>query len=665
MVLIIHLADIHIKNRTRHEEYLKVFEDLYLKIREIDGYKIIVIAGDIMDVGEAITPTATNIFLGLIKNLSKEGDIIMIEGNHDKNKNGSSLSLLEAIIPHLDEEKYKVKFLTRTERNYKKGNINFVLTDMNEPAFQVKKVKNEYNVGIYHGTLYKAITDLNYTFENEEKIKATDFKNYDIVLLGDIHKMQYMNTKKTIAYSGSLIQQNYSETILKHGFLVWNLESKTSYFVEVKNEYCHVKSNYTNNILKLEYEPEELKTLEKKYLNVEIHYERTMEININNKLQEFAEENGFIINSHKPVEIKRELTLNQEEKRNTIIDIYKKIMTEKNEPVDNNVLDEFNIIETNIANNLNKSVKIKKLMFYGVMTYENEYVIDFENIKGMLVITGENGIGKSTIIDMILIMLFNNPSRGKSKDLIKKSEKQKSGGEIYLSVNGTDYKIKRNLSEESPNVGIYKKINEQYEKILSGNKKNTEEKIRQLFGNCVTFSLLSIYLQTGDDILKMKSKISNVDYEITNTGKEEKYDTILHLLNVEQYLKLKEKHTLLRSKKITDIAKLKENKQSMENKILNKTVCEHELNEILVHIEECNKNILPRQKNLILLKNKIENIEYENAKELLEQYGNENYENMLNLEKNELLELEKNYTEKYNCMSHEDIEKLQNQKKTV
>ena len=46
----------------------------------------------------------------------------------------------------------------------------------------------------------------------------SQMKGYDPVLLGDIHKRQFMNKAKTIAYCGSLVQQNHGEE-LGHGYL--------------------------------------------------------------------------------------------------------------------------------------------------------------------------------------------------------------------------------------------------------------------------------------------------------------------------------------------------------------------------------------------------------------------------------------------------------------
>jgi DNA repair exonuclease SbcCD nuclease subunit len=72
------------------------------------------------------------------------------------------------------------------------------------------------------------------------------------MLLGDIHKRQLFNYKQTLCgYSGSLIQQNYGEDILDHGYLLWDLENKKAKEINVYNEigYINIKEVANDEIL--------------------------------------------------------------------------------------------------------------------------------------------------------------------------------------------------------------------------------------------------------------------------------------------------------------------------------------------------------------------------------------------------------------------------------
>ena len=57
---------------------------------------------------------------------------------------------------------------------------------------------------------YSVQTDFGFILPNSD-IDKDIFDGFDMVLLGDIHKRQYLNDEKTIAYPGSLIQQNFGE----------------------------------------------------------------------------------------------------------------------------------------------------------------------------------------------------------------------------------------------------------------------------------------------------------------------------------------------------------------------------------------------------------------------------------------------------------------------
>jgi DNA repair exonuclease SbcCD ATPase subunit len=516
---------------------------------------------------------------------------------------------------------YKITLLTKLNRIIKKWNIEFILTDMDEKPYEIEKEENIIKIGLYHGTIYKSITNLNHEFLNEEYIKPSDFKNYNLVLLGDIHKTQYLNKEKTMAYSGSLIQQNYSES-LTHGYLLWDLTTKESEFIEIKNQYCYVKSYQTENDFNLVDSIELLKKLDKKILNVEVQYIQGTEHLIPDNLKKLENE-GFVINSFKPSELSiknneiMEETILTEKSiiEMSIIEIYKKIMNEKNEIFDEEIIKEFQKAEQKMISNTNKRIKIKKIKFKNLMTYETMQEINFENLKKITFITGNNGSGKSSLIDILLCALFNKPSRGKSKNIIKNLQME-GYSEFYASVNEIDYKIVRFIMKgETQGVKFYKKENNEFIEQKYGKKTDTEKLIKEIFGYDTIFSLLSIYLQKGDNVLSMKSSL-------TDAENETKYDTILYLLNIEQYLSLRYEHTTIKKQSEKVIENLNLEIKELEKKINAISEYEEKLKIHDIHILQCKDYLEPAKENLTIIKTKISLIDLATIIKTIKDYEN-------------------------------------------
>ena len=72
-------------------------------------------------------------------------------------------------------------------------------------------------------------------------------KGFDIGCLGDIHLHQEgVYDTCSYAYSGSLIQQNFGEDIIDHGYLIWDIKTKKSKHIPIVNQYGFVVFKYNN-----------------------------------------------------------------------------------------------------------------------------------------------------------------------------------------------------------------------------------------------------------------------------------------------------------------------------------------------------------------------------------------------------------------------------------
>ena len=49
-----------------------------------------------------------------------------------------------------------------------------------------------------------------------------------------------------VSYVGSLIQQNFGEKVSKHGFLVWDIETKTHKEYDVENKAAYYQFKITS-----------------------------------------------------------------------------------------------------------------------------------------------------------------------------------------------------------------------------------------------------------------------------------------------------------------------------------------------------------------------------------------------------------------------------------
>lgn len=257
---VIHCADIHIRTFRMHEEYKEIFTSFIDEIKiftsslQNDEVRIVIV-GDL--VHQKITISNEQIILScwFLSELAKIGKVVLVAGNHD---------LLENNRDRLDSLSPMIQLLNNPNISYYKESLcypdenivwcNYSIFDGNKaPKIEdyketVKDDKLTY-VGLYHAPINGASTDVGYEFTDSTSLEH--FEGCDMVLLGDIHKRQsftYKNTK--IAYPSSLIQQNFGETVSKHGYLIWDVETKdfTEHDIETRYGFYQFKLTTLDDI---------------------------------------------------------------------------------------------------------------------------------------------------------------------------------------------------------------------------------------------------------------------------------------------------------------------------------------------------------------------------------------------------------------------------------
>ena len=264
---IIHIADLHIRTIQMHDLYKEQFTKLineiqnhYIKWRE-EGLSLenirIVIAGDIAHQKINISNEQLMLTSWFLKELSEYGVVVIIPGNHDFLENNTQrLDSVSPVVELLDDDYIQYY---KNSGVYKDENINWVIYSLYQHNIRPEFTKKEgmFYIGLFHGPIMGLSTDLGYEFE--DAYDPMNFVDLDLLLCGDIHKRQQFTLPsggKAIMV-GSLIQQNFGETIKHHGYGIYDIESDEYDFYDLPNEqpFLHFK---ITDIKDIDNEKEEL-----------------------------------------------------------------------------------------------------------------------------------------------------------------------------------------------------------------------------------------------------------------------------------------------------------------------------------------------------------------------------------------------------------------------
>lgn len=233
---IFHISDVHIRLYHRYKQYSQVLQQLIddIQKRKVDG-SLIVITGDLFHSKTELSPESIHLASQFLLKLSNTLPTIIIAGNHDANlSNKHRLDALSPIIKLLNIDNL---YYYRDTGWYQYENINFYVNSVFDQKLPTQYPSTGINIGLYHGILSNPAVYSGVKLHG--KYSVEDFSKFDFVLLGDIHKSQVLSQNPIISYAGSLLQLNYGEDIHSHGYMLWDLEARTTQHIEVLNQYAY------------------------------------------------------------------------------------------------------------------------------------------------------------------------------------------------------------------------------------------------------------------------------------------------------------------------------------------------------------------------------------------------------------------------------------------
>jgi hypothetical protein len=529
---IYHIADIHIRNVKRHKEFRGVFEKMFEEIRQRGTEdSLIYLAGDIAHAKLEMSPELVKEISWLFTECSKHCKTILIAGNHDCNMNNSDrLDVLSPIVEALNLPNFHYLKDTQIFWEDKVAFAVYSIFDNKDnwpKADDWTMMPARKKIALFHGPVDHSQTDIGYVVSSRHF--TTDmFDGYDLALLGDIHKRQELISPKgcKCVYAGSLVQQNFGETLDKHGFLVWDLETLTYEEVDIKNDYGYYTMDIIAGVVP---DVTDLPT----YPRLRVRFSETdaadtkraiTEIKIKYGVDDFTVIKTDSLQKKKTGDRDNQLELEDitdVNYQNSLITDYIGRMMPFATPEDIAGIQSLNkeinsrIVLDDIARNIQwKPVRFE---FSNMFSYGEDNVINFDKVNGLMGLFAPNASGKSSLFDAISFCLFDKCSRAFKAANIMNNRKADFHCQLDFQVEGVEYSIRREA--RIVNKGKNVKVDVQFWRVVDGiseslngtERRDTNQVIEGYVGRYEDFVMTALSLQGNNALFIDKSQSDRKD----------------------------------------------------------------------------------------------------------------------------------------------------------
>lgn len=536
-----HLSDIHVRLFNRHDEYRVVFDNLYqaLWTHKQDHDAVIVITGDILHNKIDLTPECCTLVYEWIKTMGEIAPVFFIAGNHDAQLNNRQrLDSLTAIFH--DRLPPNACYL-RDTGVYAFDNLLFLVNSLLDdhewiyPEDVEKTSEHQKIICLFHGQVGRWCNNSGFYSDSCERLPS-DFKGADLVLLGDIHKHQYINNCRHIAYAGSLISQNFSETDDDHGVMIWDCVSMTSYLHRIDNPYAF--KEFRMSVHGIDYGgecipvddillPEKgyvrvfldddcreaMIALQRRYpqLRIQKHYTHALHASVKDKSAPPETADMELIDeycrAHGAGEFSEELC--------TFFQTYQSSSEERTD------------------------WQISRLRFSHMFGYGKDNEIDFLQLERQQIvgIFGANSSGKSTLVDILLFMLFGKISRYSCGNTIPREiihhSQDTSSGEIEITMGMDRYVITKQCKrQKSGKIRIDQRL---FRLLPTGREELTDEQRKR------TDRLIVAKIGTMENFLFTNFMLQQKERSFRDMTQSARKDFLYHILRLDIFDELKKK----------------------------------------------------------------------------------------------------------------------------
>jgi DNA repair exonuclease SbcCD ATPase subunit len=455
-------------------------------------------------------------------------------------------------------------------------------------------------------------------------------------------KVKLKRVKPIVHFVGSLLQQNFGETLDGHGWCLWKVPSKTFEFVPLQNEYGYCTLEIIDGKVDLPPNmPDKVRmrlftgnsdSVEIKRIITELRSKiNIVELSINRSRLSKTFDNAANITHHTTLDL-TSLSVQNE--------LINKWLRKKYASINPNGFATIQKINTELNNKIrhedqSRNVHWKPLTFKfsNMFSYGEDNEIDFTDMTGVYGLFAPNASGKSSIMDALMFCLYDKTPRAFKGDHIINNRKDTFDCELIFEINQEKFGIKR-TGNRKKNGDV--KVDVKFWKMLPNNevvslngedRRGTNLNIRNYVGTYDDFVMTAFSGQVNNALFIDKSHSERKDlliqfmglnvfdklYEVAN-GESREITGVLKRFKKNEVIDELEttKNNLNNTKDILSQAELE-----IETRLLNRGTLEAKINELQdkkLPVPVTSANLLDLENRLQYLLNKLE----KNKKELVD-----------------------------------------------
>tara|TARA_Y100000992_G_scaffold183986_1_gene124307 strand:+ start:333 stop:3491 length:3159 start_codon:yes stop_codon:yes gene_type:complete len=523
-----HLADLHIRNLQRHKEYKIVFKRFLKQVKE-DNIEdsLIYIAGDIAHAKTEMSPELVHEISWFLTECAKLRETVLITGNHDCNLNNSHrLDVLTPIIKNLGNN--RIHYL-RDTGVYNIHNLTFVvysILDDKENWPKGDTIDGENKIVLFHGPVNKAQTDIGYTVSSNS-FQVDMFDGFDMAMLGDIHKRQtFGEGYEHIAYAGSMIQQNHGELLENHGYLLWDIPTRTFSEHHLHNDYGFLTVDVVKGKIP-QWVYDEIGTKLPKHPRLRLRFTKTEASDMKRCITELKK-----LFKVQEVTVTRtdtigQLKTNQKVNKNIVGNVKDETFQnqlirdylERQYLLDSEELDSIQEINTELNSRIDDSDSAgnilwtpKEFQFSNMFSYGEDNLVRFDKAQGIVGIFAPNASGKSSLFDALCFCIYDKTSRTTSSKNILNNRKDKFYCKFNFEIDNINYFIERTAkwtrrgTNLKVDVNFWKEDAGVIESLNGEQRRETNKEIEKYLGKFEDFVLTTLSLQGNNALFIDKSQ---------------------------------------------------------------------------------------------------------------------------------------------------------------